>query len=42
MTYAAGLEVATIVWISERFVDEHRAAMDWLNEITGENSRSLA
>ncbi|HWR31255.1 MAG TPA: DUF4268 domain-containing protein [Negativicutes bacterium] len=35
MTYAAGLEVATIVWIAERFVDEHRAAMDWLNEITG-------
>ena len=36
MTYAAGLEAATIVWIASRFVDEHRAAMDWLNEITGE------
>lgn len=36
MTYAAGLEAATIVWIAERFTDEHRAALDWLNEITAE------
>ena len=36
MTYAAGLDAVTIVWIAERFSDEHRAALDWLNEITGE------
>lgn len=36
LTYAAGLKAATIVWIAERFTDEHRAALDWLNEITGE------
>jgi len=36
MTYAAGLNVVTIVWIAQRFTDEHRAALDWLNEITGE------
>jgi len=36
MTYAAGLKAATIVWIAERFTEEHRAALDWLNEITGE------
>lgn len=36
MTYAAGLEVVTIIWIAERFTDEHRAALDWLNQITGE------
>jgi len=24
----------TIVWIAERFTDEHRAALDWLNEAT--------
>lgn len=36
MTYAAGLDAVTIVWIAERFTDEHRAALDWLNEITGE------
>jgi len=33
-TYAAGLEAVTIVWIASRFTDEHRAALDWLNEIT--------
>lgn len=37
MTYAAGLEAKTIVWIASRFTDEHRAAIDWLNEITHED-----
>ncbi|MEO6994507.1 MAG: DUF4268 domain-containing protein [Lacunisphaera sp.] len=36
LTYAAGLEAVTIVWIAERFIDEHRAALDWLNEHTVE------
>lgn len=36
MTYAAGLATVTIVWIAERFTDEHRAAIDWLNEVTRE------
>jgi hypothetical protein len=34
LTYAAGLKAVTIVWIAERFTEEHRAALDWLNEIT--------
>lgn len=34
MTYAAGLNAVTIVWIAERFTEEHRAALDWLNERT--------
>jgi hypothetical protein len=34
LTYAAGLETVTIIWIAERFTEEHRAALDWLNEIT--------
>ena len=34
LTYAAGLEAVTIIWIAKRFVDEHRAAIDWLNRIT--------
>lgn len=39
MTYAAGLDAVTIVWIAKAFTDEHRAAMDWLNRITDENIR---
>jgi hypothetical protein len=34
LTYAAGLEAVTVIWIAERFQDEHRAALDWLNTIT--------
>lgn len=36
ITYAAGLQAVTIVWIAQRFTDEHRAALDWLNERTDE------
>lgn len=36
LTYSAGLGVKTVVWIASRFTDEHRAAMDYLNEITEE------
>jgi hypothetical protein len=36
LTYAAGLHAATIIWVSAQFTDEHRAALDWLNEITDE------
>lgn len=36
MTYAAGLDAVTIIWVAENFTDEHRAALDWLNEITGD------
>lgn len=36
LTYGAGLNVKTIVWIASRFTDEHRAALDWLNEATEE------
>lgn len=34
LTYASGLNTVTIVWIAERFTEEHRATLDWLNEIT--------
>ena len=37
MTYAAGLEVSTIVWIAQKFTEEHRATIDWLNEIVSED-----
>ena len=34
LTYAAGLHAVTICWIAESFTEEHRATLDWLNEIT--------
>lgn len=37
LTYAAGLDAVTIVWIAERFTNEHRAALDWLNDNTSED-----
>lgn len=36
LTYAPGLDAVTAVWIAEHFTDEHRATLDWLNEITPE------
>src|SRR5258708_3912238 len=36
LTYAAGLQAVTIVWVAQRFTEEHRAALDWLNEHTDE------
>src|SRR5690606_32831038 len=37
LTYAAGLEAVTFIWIARSFTDEHRAALDWLNDATGED-----
>ena len=39
MTYAGGTDPQTVVWCAPTFRDEHRAALDWLNERTDENTR---
>jgi hypothetical protein len=36
LTYATGLDAVTIIWIAEQFSEEHRATLDWLNNITDE------
>jgi len=36
ITYASGLEANVIIWIFKEIRDEHRNAIDWLNEITNE------
>ena len=39
LTYASGLEAATIVWIAARFNEEHRSTLNWLNRVTEEPFR---
>jgi hypothetical protein len=34
MTYAGGTDPTVVVWIAEIFREEHRAALDWLNQNT--------
>ena len=36
LTYAAGHDARTVIWVTPRFREEHRAAMDWLNRWTPE------
>ena len=39
ITYASGLRASTIVWISAEFCEEHRAALDWLNQMADKSAR---
>lgn len=36
LVYSAGLDIHTVIWIAKEFREEHRAALDRLNEITNE------
>jgi hypothetical protein len=42
MTYLAGLEAKTIVWVSTRFQAEHVSALRWLNDHTPPDFRFFA
>lgn len=39
LTYAAGTDPTSIVWVTPSFRPEHRAALDWLNTRTDESTR---
>ena len=39
LTYAAGYDANVVVWLSREFRDEHRQALDWLNQRTGEDTQ---
>ena len=41
-TYAAGIDAVTIIWIAKQFAEEHRAAVDWLNHISGDELQFFA
>jgi Domain of unknown function (DUF4268) len=35
LTYAGGVEPSIIVWVAKTIRSEHRAALEWLNSVTG-------
>lgn len=37
LTYAATLGASAVVWIAERFTDEHRKAIEWINDHTNDD-----
>lgn len=39
LTYAAGLDASTVIWIAKTFRREHCAMLDWQNRITDERYR---
>ncbi len=42
LTYAAGFDASTVVWISEVIRDEHRQALEWLNQRTDTETHFFA
>lgn len=38
LTYAAGKEADIVIWISTQFREEHQQALEWLNELSNEQT----
>jgi len=39
LTYAAGYDAYAVVWLTREFREEHRAALDWLNQRTADDTQ---
>ena len=42
LTYAAHFKASTVVWVAKTFTEQHRAAVDWLNETSAEGTQFFA
>ena len=42
LTYSSGFDANALVWIAESIRDEHRQALEWLNDRTDENTSAFA
>ena len=42
VTYAAGLDTRVMVWVAPQIREEHRQAIDWLNQVTREEYNFFA
>ncbi len=42
LTYAGGVDAGTVVWLAEKVRDEHRQALDWLNQRTDSDTEFFA
>jgi hypothetical protein len=39
ITYAANTDAVTVVWVARNFTDEHRQAIDYLNNLAGDSGK---